>query len=271
MLIDTHVHFSFKELGENSEESLNIIKNANENGVSAFINISTQESEFNQIVSFAESNKSVFASVGIHPCKVVEDKDITVQKLLNYAKNKKVIAIGECGLDYIKGAEETKELQKQVFLTHLQACKESGLPVIIHNRGADDDIYNILKQFIEKNGKITGVVHCFSSNIEFAKKIIELGFLISFTGIVTFKNAQDIQETAKNIPIDKILVETDSPYLAPVPYRGKENNPSYVKYVASHIAKLRCMEEEEFIENTYKNFLALFPKAKDFINNDWNN
>ncbi len=269
MLIDTHVHFSFKELGSHGEESLNVIKNANENGVSAFVNISTQQSEFESIVNFASANKSVFASVGIHPCKVVENKDITVQKLLNYAKNKKVIAIGECGLDYIKGAEETKELQKQVFLTHLHACKESGLPVIIHNRGADDDVYNTLKEFIEKNGKITGVVHCFSSNLGFAKKIIELGFLISFTGIVTFKNAKDIQETASSIAIDKILVETDSPYLAPVPYRGKENNPSYVKYVASHIAKLRDMQEEDFINHTYKNFLSLFPKADDFIKNNW--
>ncbi len=266
MLIDTHTHFSFEELGKHGQKTLDIISNANkEFGVGAFIDISTQESEFKEIINFTNNTKNVFGSIGIHPCKVASNKHITTESLVKHSSNSKIIAIGECGLDYIKGSEETKQLQKEIFIRHLHACRQTNLPVIVHNRGADDDIYNTIKNFIKEHGNITGVVHCFSSNLEFANKMIDLGFYISFTGIVTFKNAQSIQETAKNIPLNKILVETDAPYLAPVPYRGKTNYPCYVKFVASHIANLRELSEQEFINATYSNFLTLFSKAKAFI------
>jgi len=254
MLVDSHCHLNFPELLEN----LPAIKQAmQENKVGHALCISVTLPDFPQLLALAENNDNFYASVGVHP----DYEDIvepSVDELLKLAEHPKVIAIGETGLDYFRLTGDL-EWQRTRFRTHIRAAIACGKPLVIHTRSSAEDTIRIMR---EENAQLVGgVMHCFTESLDVALQAIELGFYISFSGIVTFKNALSIKEVAKQIPLDKMLVETDSPYLAPMPYRGKTNQPSYVKYVAEEIAKLRGISFEVVSEATTHNFFRLFKHA----------
>ncbi len=254
MLVDSHCHLNFPELAAN----LSAIKQSmQDNGVGYALCISVTLPDFPQVLALAEDNQNFFASVGVHPD--YEDIDEpTVEELVNLASHPKVIAIGETGLDYFRLTGDL-EWQRTRFRNHIRAAIASDKPLIIHTRNAAEDTLRILHE--ENAQQVGGVMHCFTESWDVAKKAIELGFYISFSGIVTFKNAAAIKAVAQQVPLNRILVETDSPYLAPIPYRGKINQPSYVKYVAEELAKLRGISLEEVSAATTQNFFRLFKHA----------
>ncbi|CAN1527477.1 TatD Mg-dependent DNase [Methylophilaceae bacterium] len=254
MLVDSHCHLNFPELLNN----LPAIKLAmQDNQVGHALCISVTLPDFPQVLALAESNDNFYASVGVHPdCENIEEP--TLESLLTLANNPKVIAIGETGLDYFRLTGDL-EWQRNRFRTHIRAAISSGKPLVIHTRNAAEDTLRIMR---EENAQIVGgVMHCFTENLDVALQAIELGFYISFSGIITFKNALIIKDVAKNVPLNRILVETDSPYLAPTPYRGKTNQPSYVKHVAEEVARLREISLEEVSVATTENFFRLFKHA----------
>jgi len=254
MLVDSHCHLNFPELLEN----LPAIKQAmQDNKVGHALCISVTLPEFPQVLALAETNNNFYASVGVHP-DYENIKEPTVDELLALAKHPKVIAIGETGLDYFRLTGDL-EWQRTRFRKHIRTAIACGKPLVIHTRSASEDTLRIMRE--EGAQKVGGVMHCFTENLDVALQAIELGFYISFSGIITFKNALMIKEVAKQVPLDKILVETDSPYLAPMPYRGKTNQPSYVKYVAEELAKLRGISFEEVSVATTTNFFRLFKHA----------
>jgi TatD DNase family protein len=254
MLVDSHCHLNFPELLNN----LPAIKLAmQDNQVGHALCISVTLPDFPQVLALAESNDNFYASVGVHP-DYENIEEPTLESLLTLANNPKVIAIGETGLDYFRLTGDL-EWQRNRFRTHIRAAISSGKPLVIHTRNAAEDTLRIMRE--ENAQKVGGVMHCFTENLEVALQAIELGFYISFSGIITFKNALIIKEVAKNIPLNRILVETDSPYLAPTPYRGKINQPSYVKHVAEEVAKLRDISLEEVSVATTENFFRLFKHA----------
>ena len=254
MLVDSHCHLNFPELLNN----LPAIKLAmQDNQVGHALCISVTLPDFPQVLALAESNDNFYASVGVHP-DYENIEEPTLESLLTLANHPKVIAIGETGLDYFRLTGDL-EWQRNRFRTHIRAAISSGKPLVIHTRNAAEDTLRIMR---EENAQIVGgVMHCFTENLDVALQAIELGFYISFSGIITFKNALIIKEVAKNIPLNRILVETDSPYLAPTPYRGKINQPSYVKHVAEEVAKLREISLEEVSVATTENFFRLFKHA----------
>ena len=254
MLVDSHCHLNFPELLEN----LPAIKLAmQENNVGHALCISVTLPDFPQVLALAETNDNFYASVGVHPD--YEDIDEpSVDELLKLANHPKIIAIGETGLDYFRLTGDL-EWQRTRFRTHIRAAIACGKPLVIHTRNSAEDTLRIMRE--ENAQQVGGVMHCFTENLEVALQAIELGFYISFSGIVTFKNALTIKEVARQIPLDKMLVETDSPYLAPMPYRGKTNQPSYVKHVAQEIAYLRSISLEEVSQATTNNFFRLFRHA----------
>jgi TatD DNase family protein len=251
MFIDSHCHLNFPELAENLDE---ILANMRLNGVTEALCVSVELDKFPQVLQLAEQHENLYASVGVHP-----DYELKVEpsqaELVRLAQHPKVVAIGETGLDYYRLTGDL-EWQRERFRTHIRAAKECGKPLIIHTRSAAQDTLRIMDE--EGAGQVGGVMHCFTENLETAQAAIELGFHISFSGILTFKNAATIKQVAQQIPLDKILIETDSPYLAPTPHRGKLNQPSYVKHVAEEIAKLRGITVEEVGEATSENFKQLF-------------
>jgi TatD DNase family protein len=254
MLVDSHCHLNFPELLNN----LPAIKLAmQDNQVGHALCISVTLPDFPQVLALAESNDNFYASVGVHP-DYENIEEPTLESLLTLANHPKVIAIGETGLDYFRLTGDL-EWQRNRFRTHIRAAISSGKPLVIHTRNAAEDTLRIMRE--ENAQKVGGVMHCFTENLEVALQAIELGFYISFSGIITFKNALIIKEVAKNIPLNRILVETDSPYLAPTPYRGKINQPSYVKHVAEEVAKLRDISLEEVSVATTENFFRLFKHA----------
>lgn len=255
MLVDSHCHLNFPELAAN----LPAIKQSMlENQVSHALCISVTLPDFPQVLALAETNENFYASVGVHP-DYEDIEEPTLDSLVALVNHPKVIAIGETGLDYFRLSGDL-EWQRTRFRTHIRAAIQSNKPLIIHTRNAAEDTLRIMR---EENAKLVGgVMHCFTESLEVALQAIELGFYISFSGIVTFKNATSIKEVAKQVPLDRILVETDSPYLAPMPYRGKINQPGYVKFVAEEIAKLRGITLEEVSAATTENFFHLFKHAK---------
>lgn len=254
MLVDSHCHLNFPELLEN----LPAIKQAmHDNQVGYALCISVTLPDFPQVLALAESNDNFYASVGVHPdYESIEDP--TVEELLTLANHPKVIAIGETGLDYFRLTGDL-EWQRMRFRTHIRAAIACGKPLVIHTRNSAEDTLRIMRE--ENAQKVGGVMHCFTENLEVALQAIELGFYISFSGIVTFKNALTIKDVAKQVPLNKILVETDSPYLAPMPYRGKTNQPGFVKHVAEEVAKLRGISLAEVSTATTENFFRLFKHA----------
>ena len=254
MLVDSHCHLNFPELLEN----LTVIKQSmQDNQVGHALCISVTLPDFPQVLALAEANDNFYASVGVHPdYENIQEPD--VDELIALANHPKVIAIGETGLDYYRLTGDL-EWQRERFRTHIRAAIACGKPLIIHTRNAAEDTLRIMRE--ENAQQIGGVMHCFTESLEVAKQAIDLGFYISFSGIVTFKNALSIKEVAKNIPLDKMLIETDSPYLAPMPHRGKTNQPSYVKFVAQEIATLRGISFDEVAAATTQNFFKLFKHA----------
>lgn len=251
MFIDSHCHINFPELADNLDEVLATMR---ANQVSDALCVSVDLEKFPQILALAEQHENIYASVGVHPDYELEAEP-TQEELVRLAKHHKVIAIGETGLDYFRLTGDL-EWQRKRFRTHIRAAVESGKPLIIHTRSASADTLRLMQE--EGADKIGGVMHCFTESLEVALAAIEMNFYISFSGIVTFKKALELKEVATRIPLERMLIETDSPYLAPVPFRGKLNQPGYVKHVAEEIAKLRGISVEEVGSATSANFVKLF-------------
>jgi len=251
MFIDSHCHLNFPGLVEQLDE---LLVNMKDNQVSHALCVSVELSSFPAVLALAEAHDNLYASVGVHPDYELDDEPTQAQ-LVALTQHPKVIAIGETGLDYYRLTGDL-EWQRERFRTHIRASRESGRPLIIHTRSAADDTLRIMAE--EKAGEVGGVMHCFTESLDVAKAAIDLGFYISFSGILTFNKATSIKEVALNIPLDKMLIETDSPYLAPTPHRGKTNQPAFVKHVAEEIARLRNITVDEVGVATSQNFNRLF-------------
>jgi TatD DNase family protein len=258
MFVDSHCHLNYKGLVEKQPQ---VIARARAAGVSAMLNISTRASEWDGVIGAAEREPDVFASVGIHPHDADTHADVETSTLVERARHPRVVAIGESGLDFYYDRSD-RDRQRASFRAHIAAARETGLPIIVHTREAEDDTYAILAEEMGK-GRFSGVIHCFTASRDFAEKALELGFYISMSGIVTFRNARDLQETAKTIPIERLLIETDSPFLAPVPHRGKPCEPAFVADTARFLAELRDESVEALAGATSENFRALFSKAAE--------
>ena len=256
MLVDSHCHLDFKVLNNKLEH---IISKARESNVNVLQTICTQISDFNTIYQISRSSDNIFCSIGNHPLNVVHEGIVETKEILKYTVLNNLIGIGETGLDY--HTKDSKKSQQISFINHIIAAQESSLPLIIHTRLAEQDTINIIKNHM-KIKNFTGVIHCFTASDWFARECLNLGLYISASGIITFKNAKKIQEIFKTIPLEKILIETDSPYLAPVPMRGKDNQPSYLKYTAKYMAELLEIDFNHLAKQTTKNFFDLFKKAK---------
>jgi TatD DNase family protein len=236
-----------------------VLDHARERGVQGFLNISTRQREWGDVISVAERHEDVWASVGVHPHEADAHPDLGAAALAQATAHPRVIAIGECGLDYYYDKSD-RQAQRERFQAHIDAARETGLPLIVHTREAEEDTAHILEAAV-KQGGIRGVLHCFTGTAELARKALDIGFFISLSGIVTFKNARDLQETAKWLPADQMLVETDAPFLAPVPHRGQKCEPAFVADTASFVAELRGDEPDQLGEQTSANFFKLFTKA----------
>ncbi len=256
MLVDSHCHLDFPELAADRGD---VLARAKANGVERMVTISTRVHRFDEIRAIAEENDEVWCSVGTHPHNAHEELDVTTAELVKLAAHPRCVAIGEAGLDYHYPGDYAA--QAEGFRRHIAAARETGLPLVIHARQADEDIAATLEDETGK-GAFPFVLHCFSSGIELARRGLALGGYVSFSGIVTFKNAAEIQETAKMAPADRILVETDAPYLAPIPHRGKSNEPGYVMHTAAKLAELRGVTPQEIAATTTDNFFRLFSKAQ---------
>ena len=255
-LIDTHAHLDFPELYNRLDE---VLKNALENGVKRIVTISTNLNKIDKIIEISKNYEEVYHTVGVHPNEVLKDKNNSnYEMILNLSKNDKCVGIGECGLDYHYG-NDSKAEQKASFITQINVSRATNLPLIIHARDADKDMINILENEY-KNGPFKAILHCFSSGKDLALCGINLGFYISFSGIVTFKSAKLIQEIATLIPDDKILVETDAPYLSPTPLRGSVNEPKNCSITAKYLADIRKCEFSTFIDQLYMNSFKIFDK-----------
>ncbi len=255
MLVDSHCHLNFPEFTENIHAVRQLMQDSQ---VGHALCVSVTLDKFPEVLSLAEQYDNFYASVGVHPDYENIDEP-TVDELVKLAQHPKVVAIGETGLDYFR-LTGSLEWQRNRFRTHIRAAILADKPLIIHTRNAADDTLRIMQE--EGAHQVGGVMHCFTESLEMAEIAIETGFYISFSGIVTFKNAAQLKEVAQKIPLGKILVETDSPYLAPVPFRGKTNQPAYVKYVAQEIANLRGISLEAVMQATTQNFFNLFKHAR---------
>lgn len=257
MFADSHCHLNYKGVFEQQGE---ILARARASGVTAMLNISTRESEWDAVVATAEREPDVWAAIGVHPHDADAHPDVDAATLIDRAAHPRVVAIGESGLDYHYDRSD-RARQQANFRTHLAACRETGLPIIVHTRDAEEDTLAILADELGK-GAYGGVIHCFTASGVFADQALAMGFYISISGIVTFKNARDIQETAARIPADRLLIETDAPFLAPVPNRGKPGEPAYVADTARFLADLRGVDTDQLARTTTANFFTLFAKAK---------
>ena len=256
MLVDSHCHLEYEGLVEEQGAVLDRARGA---GVQAFLNISTKRAEWGQVVETAQAKPDVFASVGIHPHHADQHQDLTREVLLEATRDPKVIGIGETGLDYYYDHSD-REAQKRLFRLHIDVAREVQLPVIIHTRDAEEDTLAILSEEMEK-GAFPALIHCFTASADFGQRVLELGLSVSISGIVTFKNAKELQEFARDIPGERLLVETDSPFLAPVPHRGKTCEPGFVRDTAQFLADLRGEELDALAGYTTENFYRLFSKA----------
>lgn len=257
MLIDSHCHLDRLNLSKNNNSLQELIDETFASGVERMLCVCISENNKDDVLEIAQSNNKIFASVGVHPSDVSADV-VSITQLKQWATSDKVIALGESGLDYYYG-KDNKAKQKESFVNHLVAAGDLELPVIVHTRDAREDTISLIEQY--GNKKSAGVLHCFTESWEMAQAAIEMNYYISISGIVTFKNAGELRDVVKNIPLDRLLVETDSPYLAPVPYRGKPNQPKYVKEVAQYIAELKEVSYDTLLKETSCNFFKLFTRA----------
>ena len=255
-LVDSHCHLNYEGLAERQDEVLDA---ARARGVSAFLNISTRQREWDEVIGVAQRNSDVWASVGVHPHEADAHPDLGAAALVEAAENPRVIAIGECGLDYYYDKSD-RAAQRERFQAHIEAARETELPLVVHTRDAEDDTAEILERAAGEGG-VKGVLHCFTGSAALARKALDIGFFVSLSGIVTFKNARDLQETARGIPLDRLLVETDAPFLAPVPNRGKTCEPAFVADTAAFLAQLRGDDPHALADATTANFYRLFDRA----------
>ena len=256
MLIDSHCHLNYKGLVEEQEA---VLERARAAGIGGFLNISTRQSEWEAVIATAERHADVWATVGIHPHEADEHADLGEGALLEATRHPKVIGIGETGLDYYYDHSD-REVQQALFRTHIRVSRETGLPLVIHTRDAEDDTTRIIEEEMGE-GAFPALIHCFTASAGFGARMVELGLTISLSGIVTFKSARYLQGFASEIPADRLLVETDSPFLAPVPHRGKTCEPAFTADTAKFVANLRGVSVEELAEQTSANFRKLFGKA----------
>ncbi len=258
MYIDSHCHINFPELAEKMPE---LLENMERNGVTHALCVSVDLADFHQVLSLAEEHAHIFASVGVHP-DYENTEEPSAEQLVKLAQHPKIIAIGETGLDYFR-LKGDLEWQRERFRQHIRASRLCRKPLIIHTRAAAEDTIKILQDEGAgvNDGGVAGVMHCFTESLEVALAAVDLGFYISFSGILTFKSAKDLQAVAKALPLDRILIETDSPYLAPMPHRGKMNEPALVKHVGEFLADLKGVSVTEVQTTTSKNFFDLFKFA----------
>jgi len=256
MLIDSHCHLEYEGL---AEDQPGVLARARAAGIGGFLNISTRQNEWERVVGTAEREPDVWASIGIHPHEADQHADLGEAALLEASTHPKVIGLGETGLDYYYDKSD-RQVQQALFRTHIAVSRRTGLPLIIHTRDAEEDTVAILEDELGK-GAFPALIHCFTATAAFGRSVLQLGLTISLSGIVTFKNARELQDFAPEIPADRLLVETDSPFLAPVPHRGRTCEPAYVADTARFVAGLRGESVETLTENTTRNFFGLFKKA----------
>lgn len=256
MFVDSHCHLNYKGL---VEDQAAVLHRARAAGVTTMLNISTRASEWDDVIGLAEREPDVWASVGVHPHDADTHEDVETQTLVDRASHPRIIGIGESGLDFYYDKSD-RDRQRASFRSHIAAARETRLPIIVHTRDAEEDTLAILGDEMGK-GAYTGVIHCFTASADFARNALDLGFYISISGIATFKNARDLQETAAWIPADRLLIETDSPFLAPVPHRGKPCEPAFVADTARFLAQLRGETVEALSAYTSANFRSLFNKV----------
>jgi len=256
MLVDSHCHLDFPDFADELPE---IIARAEGEGVGRMVTICTRVAKFPQVLAVAERFDNVFCSVGTHPHNSHEELDVSVEQLEELAAHPKVVAIGEAGLDYFYQKDHAAA-QAQSLRVHISAARNTRLPLVIHSRDADEDMISILEEETEK-GEFPAVLHCFSSGRELMQRGVALGLYVSLSGILTFKRSEELREIAKDVPMDRLLVETDAPYLAPLPFRGKRNEPSYVAHTCKVLAEVKGVSEEEMRAITTENFFRLFSKV----------
>ncbi|WP_439469598.1 TatD family hydrolase [Blastomonas fulva] len=258
MLVDSHCHLNYKGMAEQQPD---LLERARSSGVTAMLNISTRASEWDAVTATAHREADVWASIGIHPHEADAHADIDTARLVARAQaDERVIGIGETGLDYYYDHSD-RDQQRRSFISHIAASRITGLPLIVHTRDAEDDTVAILVEEMGK-GAFPALIHCFTASADFAAKVLDLGLYISISGIVTFKNAKDLQAVARDIPADRLMVETDAPFLAPVPHRGKQGEPAFVADTARFVAGLRDEPYEHLCETTSQNFYRLFNRAR---------
>ncbi len=256
MIIDSHCHL----LHKNNIKSLDeIIDTAQLKGVSKLLNISTCESEFEPLINISNNNQNIYCTLGIHPHSSTDMNDDVHDRIIELSKNKNVLGIGETGLDYFYENTD-KESQINSFIKHIEISQNLNLPLVIHMRNAEDDMVEIIKSYYNKK-KFSGVIHCFTGSTEFMENLLPLNFYFSISGIITFKKTDELRKTVKNIPLNNILVETDSPFLAPVPMRGKVNEPAFLTHTVDYVSKMFNLSYQELSRITTKNFFNLFQRA----------
>ena len=256
MLVDSHCHLDFKDFADELDD---VVERARARGVGRMLTISTHLDRFPGVRDIAERYDDIYCSVGVHPHEAEHHEGLAKERLIELSQHDKVVAIGETGLDYFY-EHSPRDAQRDCFRAHIQAARDTGLPVIVHTRDADEDTLEILADEMEQ-GAFTGLIHCFSSSLELAQKSVEMGLLISISGIVTFKKAEELREAVRELPLSSLLVETDAPYLAPMPHRGKRNEPAYVADTAAKVAEIKGVDIDELNAVTGDNFFRLFSKV----------
>lgn len=257
MLIDSHCHLDFPDFADEREA---VITRARAAGIAGMLSICTRMRDFAAIAALAESHPGIWCTVGVHPHEAEEAGELGVAALVAAAAHQRVVGLGEAGLDFYY-EHSPRDIQERVFRTHIAAARETGLPVVIHTRDADDETVRILDEEQAK-GAFGGVIHCFSAGPKVAEAALRHGMYISFSGIVTFKNAEAVRDVARTVPLDRLLVETDAPYLAPMPVRGKRCEPAFTAHTARFVAELRDLAPDELAQQTTDNFFRLFPRAE---------
>ncbi len=256
MLVDSHCHLDFPHLSDQLDDVLARARNAD---IGTLVTICTRVRNFDQIHAIAEAHENIFCSVGTHPHNADEERDVTIDEIVALAQRPKVVAVGEAGLDYFRD-NAPREDQAAGFRRHITAARDTGLPLVIHTRDADQDTARILEEEMEK-GPFKAVLHCFTAGAELAQRGLDLGLYISFSGVLTFKNSDELREIAASVPLDRLLVETDAPYLSPEPMRGKKNEPANVVHTAAKLADVKGVSNEELAAATTDNFFRLFDRA----------
>lgn len=256
MLVDSHCHLDFPHLSNHLDD---VLARARDAGIGTLVTICTRVRKFDQVLAIAQAHDNIFCSVGTHPHNADEERDIALEEIVSLAQHPKVVAIGEAGLDYHYD-NAPRDDQEKGFRNHIAAARETGLPLVIHTRDADEDTASILSEEMDK-GAFTAVLHCFTAGAELARKGVELGLYVSFSGVLTFKKSDELREIAASVPMDRLLVETDAPFLSPEPMRGRKNEPANVVHTAAKLAEVKGVSNEEIARATTENFFALFAKA----------